>query len=329
MKEGHIIYCGPVKINIVKDNSLMGKMTVDHITEVIKEKYLQNKIIVLWLMAAPSGFPFYQALIEKVKRDRFLRKIIKETHFFQFDDYPISRKSRKFSVTFRCLLENNLFIPLKNLGAELPYIHFLELTGTDKDKEITKAYKEELLNLRKENSYIFQLKGIGMDGHWGFHGAEIPLDMVPDMIEVPMNKQNIQQQRIDWPELFPRIEDVPKTAYTFNVNAFLLADEIIDNVPQPTKEYAVLATYGTDDIINEIPSSALKKHHNAQAYITEEVAKALIEFREGRCKNKDYKLSNTTLNRLRSLWKDDKNQTYSQQSIKVMEEVLRKLNIIV
>jgi hypothetical protein len=107
-----------------------------------------------------------------------------------------------------------------------------------------------------------------------------------------------------------------------------LADEIIDNVPQPTKEYAVLATYGTDDIINEIPSSALKKHYNAQAYITEEAAKALIEFREGRCKNKDYKLSNTTLNRLRSLWKDDTDQRFSQQNIRSMEGVLRKLNII-
>jgi len=214
------------------------------------------------------------------------------------------------------------------LCGELPYIHFLELTGTDKDKEISIAYQKELLDLKEENSYIIQLKGIGMDGHWGFHGSETPLNMPPDMIAVPMNKQNIQQQRIDWPKFFPRAEDVPKTAYTFNVNMFLLADEIIDNVSQSTKEYAVLATYGTDDIINEIPSSALKKHHKAQAYITEEASKALIEFREGRDNNKVYKLSNTTLNRLRDLWKDDTDQLYSQQNIKTMEEVLRKLNMI-
>lgn len=141
MKEGHIIYSGPVKINIVKDKSLMGKMTVDYITEVIKEKYVQNKIVVLWLMAAPSGFPFYQALVEKAKKDRFLREIIKKTHFFQFDDYPISRKSKHFSVTFRYLLENKLFKPLKNLCGDLPNIHFLELTGTDKDKKMSNAYK--------------------------------------------------------------------------------------------------------------------------------------------------------------------------------------------
>jgi len=328
MQKEHIIYSGTVKVNIVKNGSLMGKMTVDHITKVIKEKYVQDKIIVLWLMAAPSGFPFYQALIERVERDRFLREIIKKTHFFQFDDYPISRNSKKFSVTFRCLLENELFKPLRNLCGELPYIHLLELTGTDKDKEISIAYQEELLNLREKNSYIIQLKGIGMDGHWGFHGSETLLEMPPAMISVPMNKQNIQQQRIDWPKFFPRAEDVPKTAYTFNVNMFLLADEIIDNVPQPTKEYAVLATYGTDDIINEIPSSAIKKHHNAQAYITEEASRALIEFREGKDNNKDYKLSNATLNRLRDLWKDDTNQLYSPQNIKIMKEVLRKLNMI-
>lgn len=328
MQKENIIYSGTVKVNIVKNESLMGKMTVDHITKVIKEKYVQGKVIVLWLMAAPSGFPFYQALVERVKEERFLREIIRRTHFFQFDDYPISRKSKKFFVTFRYLLENELFKPLKNLCGELPYIHSLELTGTDKDKEISKAYREELLNLKKENSYILQLKGIGMDGHWGFHGAKTPLDMPSDMIAVSMNKQNIHQQRIDWPKFFPRVEDVPKTAYTFNVNMFLLADEIIDNVPQSTKEYAVLATYGTDDIINEIPSSALKKHHNAQAYITEEAAKALIEFREGRDNDKGYKISNTTLNRLRVLWKDNANQPYSQQNIKIMDGVLRKLNVV-
>ena len=328
MQKEHIIYSGTVKVNIVKNESLMGKMTVEHITKVIKEKYVQDKVIVLWLMAAPSGFPFYQALIERVEKDRFLREIIKKTHFLQFDDYPISRNSKKFSVTFRYLLENELFKPLKNLCGELPYIHFLELTGTDKDKEISIAYQKELLDLKEENSYIIQLKGIGMDGHWGFHGSETPLNMPPDMIAVPMNKQNIQQQRIDWPELFPRAEDVPKTAYTFNVNMFLLADEIIDNVPQSTKEYAVLATYGTDDIINEIPSSAIKKHHKAQAYITEEAAKALMEFREGRDNDKGYKLNNNTLNRLRDLWKDNANQPYSLQNIKTMEEVLRKLNMI-
>jgi len=328
MQKEHIIYSGKVKVNIVKNESLMGKMTVDNIIKVIKEKYVQDKVIVLWLMAAPSGFPFYQALIERVERDRFLREIIKKTHFFQFDDYPISRNSKKFFVTFRCLLENELFKPLKNLCGELPYIHFLELTGTDKDKEISMAYKEELLDLREENSYIIQLKGIGMDGHWGFHGAKTPLDMPPNLISVRMNTQNIQQQRIDWPKFFPRAEDVPKNAYTFNVNMFLLADEIIDNVPQSTKEYAVLATYGTDDIINEIPSSALKKHHNAQSYITEKAAKALIEFRKGRESDKGYKLNNTTLNRLRDLWKDDANQPYSAQNIKIMEEVLRKLNIV-
>jgi len=328
MQKEHIIYSGKVKVNIVKNESLMGKMTVDHIIKVIKEKYVQDKVIVLWLMAAPSGFPFYQALIERVERDRFLREIIKKTHFFQFDDYPISRNSKKFSVTFRYLLENELFKLLKNLCGELTYIHFLELTGTDKDKEISIAYKKELLDLREENSYIIQLKGIGMDGHWGFHGSETPLNMPPDIIAVPMNKQNIHQQRIDWPKLFPKVEDIPKTAYTFNVNMFLLADEIIDNVPQSTKEYAVLATYGTDDIFNEIPSSALKKHHNAQAYITEEASKALIEFREGRDSNKGFKINNTTLNRLRDLWKDDASQPYSQQNIKIMEEVLRKLNMI-
>ena len=63
MQKEHIIYSGTVKVNIVKNESLMGKMTVDHITKVIKEKYVQDKVIVFWLMAAPSGFPFSHTLM--------------------------------------------------------------------------------------------------------------------------------------------------------------------------------------------------------------------------------------------------------------------------
>ena len=43
MQKEHVIYSGKVRGDIVKNESLMGKMTVDHIITVIKEKYVQDK----------------------------------------------------------------------------------------------------------------------------------------------------------------------------------------------------------------------------------------------------------------------------------------------
>ena len=88
----------------------MGKITADHIIKVIKEKYVQDKVIVLWLMAAPSGFPFYQALIERVERDRFLREIIKKTHFLQSIPYALNDlkwilENVNFSIQIPALLK--------------------------------------------------------------------------------------------------------------------------------------------------------------------------------------------------------------------------------
>ena len=319
---------GPVRITIAEDEKLMGEYTAEHIKRSLTMRYQQGQKCVLWLMAAPSGFPFYKSLVEKAKGDKLFQKILREVHYFQFDDYPVGRQSNKFPVTFRFLLEKYFFGPLQNVCNDLPYIHFLELTGTNRDKEIMKHYKDKLLDLISQKAYVIQLKGIGMDGHWGFHGAETPLAMKPDIIQVPMNQQNIHQQCRDWPDLCPSENEVPKTAVTFNVEMFLLANEIIDNVPQSTKEYAVLTTYGTEDIINEIPSSALKKHNNAHAYLTLQAANALLEFRNGRKINSNFKLATATLNRLRKIWDDPDNPLGTIENIKVMEKALKHLGMI-
>ncbi len=319
---------GRVTIIVTENEEQMGELTAERIVESLKARHRNGTACALWLMAAPSAFPFYHSLIDKAGQDGLLRAILRETHFFQFDDYPVDRNSNLFPVTFRHLLENHLFQPLEDVCGRLPNIHFLELTGTNRDAGIMARYKEDLLALKSEGTYLIQLKGIGMDGHWGFHGAETPLDMAPDIIETPMTSQNIHQQQQDWPDLFKSPADVPKTAMTFNVRAFLTADEIIDNVPQPAKEYAVLATYGTDEIFSEIPSSALKSHPNARAYLTRQSARALIEFKANRQNNPEAKLSEATLTRLEKIWDDPEHPTASAENVGIMHKVLKRLGMM-
>lgn len=319
---------GKVKVHVVADEATLGQRTAAEVVAELKAQRAAAKTPVLWLMAAPSAFSFYQALIRQAGADAQLQSILRETHIFQFDDYPILRSSSQFPATFRYLLQEQLFKPLAGICGELKHIHPLELTGSAADVEIQRRYRDDLLALKGKGGVLIQIKGIGMDGHWGFHGAETPLDAKPGMVVVPMNAQNLRQQMLDWPKLFPTLADVPKQAITFNVGMFLLADRIIDNVPQASKEFAVLATYGTDAVINEVPSSALKRHSNAAAYLTRAVARTLCEFREGRRVDPQYRLNDSARKRLRALWRDEKSPVVEKQNIEIMEQVLRKLGML-
>lgn len=140
-----------------------------------------------------------------------------------------------------------------------------------------------------------------------------------------MESQNIYQQMVDWPSLYPTVDDVPKTAYTGTVNLFMLADEIYDNVPQASKLFSVLATYGTDDVIQDIPSSKLKEHPNSHALLTKDSASLLQTFREKRAKDPQYTLTSDEHKRLVALWGDD---NHTQDNSKKMDGVLKKLGII-
>ncbi|NLB54961.1 MAG: hypothetical protein GX811_04210 [Lentisphaerae bacterium] len=323
-----VFNCGPVEITVTPDEATMGRLTAEYIIDKIIEKNNAGTPVALWLMAAPSAFGFYNELIATAEKDENLRNILRDTHFFQFDDYPISRQSPKFEATFRRLLEKHLFEPLAKVCGTLNNVHPLDLTGEESDAKVCEDYRDTILNLKKEGVYFLQLKGIGMDGHWGFHGAETPLDIEPGIITVPMNSQNIRQQMIDWPEFFPTVEDVPAHACTFNVPMFLLADEVIDNVPQSSKEYSVLAVYGTDDVFNAAPSSAIKQHKKARAYLTEAASVTLLDFLATRKEDPKAFLKPETHERLRALWNDPTDPETTARNIELMDEVLRDLGMI-
>jgi 6-phosphogluconolactonase/glucosamine-6-phosphate isomerase/deaminase len=294
----------------------------------ISEAASAGKDTALWLMAAPSGFAFYKAFIELCRADEVLKRVLRKTRYFQFDDYPVGRKDPRFPITFRHLLETYFFHPLQDLVGKLDGIHLMELEGEERDTEIAEKYSRTVLStLEDPGTFVVELKGTGMDGHWGFHGSETPLDTPPKIVQVPMNSQNIHQQKLDWPQYFKTDADVPRIAYSFTVSAFLEADFIVDNVPQPTKEFSVLATYGTDQVLNEVPSSALKTHPHAVAVLTEASARALLEYREGIARGNTI-LSEDTLLRLRRLWSTPDRPETEEENIRNMELVLKKLGMI-
>jgi glucosamine-6-phosphate deaminase len=320
---------GKVKILIEKDESAMGQISAELMAKTLKDAARAGKKTVLWLMAAPSGFAFYRAFTGLCKSDGELAGLMRETLFYQFDDYPIGRNDPKFAITFRYLLEKNFFDPLSQICGPCLSVKPLELKGDAGDDEVAAAYAKSMCALLDDPAYfVAELKGIGMDGHWGFHDSGTPLDAQPGIIRVPMKGQNIHQQKLDWPQYFKTEADVPRTAYSFTAAAFMKADYIIDNVPQASKKYSVLAAYGNDIISGEIPSSLLKKHPNAIAILTRDSADILAEFYEASMQTGSRKLSQNMYERLAALWDDPANPAQQKENLLIMDRALEKLGFI-
>jgi 6-phosphogluconolactonase/glucosamine-6-phosphate isomerase/deaminase len=320
---------GKVKILIEKDESAMGQTSAELMARALKEASRAGKKTVLWLMAAPSGFSFYRAFTGLCKSDGELAEVVRKTLFYQFDDYPISREDPKFAITYRYLLEKNFFDPLAHICGPSLSVEALELKGDEGDGEVAAAYARSMCALLEDPAYfVAEIKGIGMDGHWGCHDSGTPLDAGPGIIKVPMKGQNIHQQRLDWPQYFKTDADVPTAAYSFTAAAFMKADYIIDNVPQASKKYSVLAVYGNDMILGEAPSSLLKKHPNAVSVLTADSADILAEFREAYVQTGSRKLSKSMYARLAALWDDPANPAKQGEYLRVMDGVLEKLGFI-
>ncbi len=313
------LMAGTVPVHIHPDERVMGNAAADTVIKAGLAARARANDVVLWTMAAPSAFSFYDALVARAGADPEVADLLGAARFYQFDDYPISRSSDRFPVTFRHLLETRLFEPLRRAIGGIGEVCALDLVGeAAADAELMARYAAALsAELNDPNTTVIEIKGIGMDGHWGFHGAETPLNDPAAFRRVPMKSANIHQQMIDWPAFFPTRESVPEYAVTANIELFLKADLIVDIVPQAEKEYAVLACYGTEAVHPAIPSSAIKTHPHALSHVTAAAARSLIAVRNGDAP----RLDPDTVIRLEALWDSEDDRA-------MMNAVLADLSLI-
>ncbi len=311
------LQAGNVRITVADDEQSMGALAAREAADAAVAAASGGKRIAFWMMAAPSGFAFYEAFVALAAAEPALARVLRESLFFQFDDYPIARTDPRFPITFRHLLETRLFGPLERAIGPLPGKRLLELRGDPGDEGVIEAYRLALLDvLGDPGRFVVEVKGIGMDGHWGFHGKETPLAAPPGLVRVPMNSLNIQQQLLDWPDYFSRESDVPATAVTGTVALFMMADLVLDLVPQEAKAFAVLACYGPETVSPLVPSSALKGHPNVRSFLTERSAAALVEYRASGRPGKP--VSEATMERLRDAWRNPANPGYERRNVAEM-----------
>jgi 6-phosphogluconolactonase/glucosamine-6-phosphate isomerase/deaminase len=318
---------GLTTVSVERDAAAMGKAAASLVADAIMTAAARGEKPALWLMAAPSGFAFYEAFVALASKDRKLATICREATWYQFDDYPIGRGDPSFPVTFRHLLESRFFKRLTEICGSLAGVRLLEI-GEGDDERVSSDYARMILDTAEDPaSCLIQLKGIGMDGHWAFHGSETPLDAPPAVMKVAINDANIHQQKIDWPEFFREDADVPAWAWTCNVSLLMKAKIIVDCVPQASKMYSVLATYGNDMVTGSIPSSAIKSHSKSHAFLTRDSASALLEYRRARDLDPKAKLSPALERRLEALWEGGDPRSRAS-NIAAMRRVLRELGML-
>ena len=256
----------------------MGMASAAHLAERQLELAQHQETVGFLIMAAPSGYPFYGAYAALAEASHALQVALSRTHFFQFDEYPLPAEH---PASYSYLLRKRFF---SRLQTWLPpeNVHLLNLDCDDPAARC-REYAKAVLDTGPD----LQLKGMGENGHWGFHEPGIPLDEDPAYMHVALSEENVVQQFSDHPDLFRDTGEVPREAYTANVPLFLRTRHLIeDNVPQASKAFALLAAYGNDVAHPAVPSSALKRHADAVVRTTAEASWALEEYLARGCISK-------------------------------------------
>ena len=256
----------------------MGTASAIHLADRQLELAQHQETVSFLIMAAPSGYPFYAAYAALVKDSGPLQAALSRTHFFDFDEYPLPAAH---PASFSYLLRKRFF---SHLQTWLPpdNLHLLNPDCDDPEAHC-RAYARAVLDAGPD----LQLKGMGENGHWGFHEPGIRLDGEPTYMHVALSEENVVQQQRDHANLYRDADEVPREAYTANVPLFLRTRHLIeDNVPQASKAFALLAAYGSDVIHPVVPSSALKQHAGAVVRTTLEASWALEEYRAHSCISK-------------------------------------------
>jgi glucosamine-6-phosphate deaminase len=268
----HQLDAGNARIYVYPDAEQMGLATAINIAAHQLRLFEDKGSCSIMIMAAPSAFSFYRSYQNVVFSSPALQKALYETHLFQFDDYALPVHH---PVSFRFLLMEHFLAPIARF-CDSRKVHLFQADVSDTEKAC-REYGQAILEAGPD----LQIKGVGEDGHWGFHEPGIPLDGEPKFMRVKLAEANVAQQMRDHPKLFPTADRVPRYAYTANVPLFLRTRVLIeDNVPQPSKAFAVLAAYGNGVVKDRVPSSALKGQASAVIRLTAVSAWALLEYRQ-------------------------------------------------
>ncbi|MDX2189477.1 MAG: glucosamine-6-phosphate deaminase [Bacteroidota bacterium] len=238
------------------------KSVANEIAALIKIKQLEGKLCILGLATGSTPTRVYAELVKMCKDGQLS---FKNVVTFNLDEYyPMQPDSLQSYVRFMNEhLFNHIDIPKQNIN--IP-------DGTlpkDKVADYCKSYEKKIEEL---GGLDLQILGIGRTGHIGFNEPGSGENTVTRMITLD------QMTRVDAASDFFGEESVPRKALTMGVGTIMKAKKIIMMAWGEGKS-KIIKKAVEGPVTDQIPSTFLQKHPNAQVVVDEAASSELTRIK--------------------------------------------------
>lgn len=237
-----------LQVKVYADRAAMGEAAAIAVIDKITALFTTQAYVNIIFAAAPSQNEFLAALVKSSLDWTRVRA-------FHMDEYI--GLSDQAPQRFGNFLQEKIFGKLPFAG-----IHFLNGNTTVAEQECNRY-----TTLLKEYPVDIVCMGIGENGHIAFNDPPVADFKDGYLVKVVELDQPCRQQQVN-DGCFATIDDVPNNAITLTIPALMAARYIYCMVPGPTKAQAVFNTLNKD-IVEQYPSTVLRRHDNAILYLDE------------------------------------------------------------
>ncbi|HHX34497.1 MAG TPA: glucosamine-6-phosphate deaminase [Gammaproteobacteria bacterium] len=234
--------------------------TVDEVSRYTAQRLLDKikalPTAVLGLATGSTMEPVYAQLLKDLQKTPV---DLSQLTTFNLDEYIglSAEHPQSYNYYMYQHLFNKLEIPAQNVHLPDGLTNHIETA--------CQAYSN---SIKAMGGLDLQLLGIGSNGHIGFNEPQTCFNSRTHVVELS------EQTRIDNGRFFADQTEMPTHALTMGIQDILEAKEII-LVATGKNKAPIMAQLFTSAIDEELPASALKKHHNLTIVLDQEAASLL------------------------------------------------------
>ncbi len=241
-----------LKVVVAENRNKMGKLSANHVAELIKDLLSKKNEIRMIFAAAPSQNEFLEELT-KIKSIDWSR--IVALHMDEYMGLP-----EDSGELFSKYLNDHIFSKVN-----FKKVHFINSQAEDRDAEC-KRYEA----LLKESPIDIVCLGIGENGHIAFNDPPVADFNDPYFVKIVELDEKCKTQQVN-DAGFKTIDEVPPTAYSLTVPA-LMAGNILNIVVPGIRKAEAVKNSLYSGVSTKCPATILRTHPNAVLYLDNESA---------------------------------------------------------
>lgn len=242
-------------VNIYENRALMGLAAADVVCNRIIKLLTEQEFVNIIFAAAPSQNEFLAALTES-KTVEWSR-----INAFHMDEYIGLPKND--AHTFAYFLHGKIFSQLNFHSINYINGNAGDLNGEcDRYAKLLQQYPADIVCM-----------GIGENGHIAFNDPHVADFNDPLKVKIVTLDTACRQQQVN-DGCFAELSEVPEQALTLTIPALTSAKYVYCMVPGPKKAKAVCNTVYAD-IIEDYPSTILRRHDNGILFLDEDSSSLL------------------------------------------------------